>query len=170
MRISPLVVSAMMLPAAARAATAVAKISGTASGSSISGTVTFEDVKKGLKVTAKLAGLPPGEHGFHIHEFGSCEDAGKAAGSHFNPLGSPHGHLTKDGMKKAHAGDLGNVTVDGAGNAALEAVLPRESVTGGKYDVAGRAVVVHEKADDFGQPVGNAGGRIACGTIALSAN
>jgi hypothetical protein len=28
-------------------------------------------------------------------------------------------------------------------------------------------VVLHEKADDFGQPTGNAGGRIGCGTIQL---
>jgi Cu-Zn family superoxide dismutase len=29
----------------------------------------------------------------------------------------------------------------------------------------GRAIIVHEKADDGGQPVGNAGGRIGCGVI-----
>jgi Cu-Zn family superoxide dismutase len=34
--------------------------------------------------------------------------------------------------------------------------------------VAGRAFVLHEKADDFGQPVGNAGSRIGCGPIVLT--
>lgn len=37
------------------------------------GTVTLEQTKGGLKFTPKLAGLPPGEHGFHVHEKGSCE-------------------------------------------------------------------------------------------------
>ncbi len=170
MKILTLAALLVLIPLAARAATAVASIKGTADNSPISGTVTFEDTKKGLKVVAKLAGLPPGEHGFHIHEFGACSEAGKAAGGHFNPMNSPHGLVTKVGMKKAHAGDLGNITVGGDGTATLEAVLPHETVTGGKYDVAGRAVVVHEKADDFGQPVGNAGGRIACGVIGISAN
>jgi Cu-Zn family superoxide dismutase len=27
---------------------------------------------------------------------------------------------------------------------------------------------VHEKADDFGQPTGNAGGRVGCGVIAVT--
>ena len=35
----------------------------------------------------------------------------------------------------------------------------------GKYGVLGRALVVHEKPDDFGQPTGNAGARLACGLI-----
>jgi len=30
----------------------------------------------------------------------------------------------------------------------------------------GRAIIVHEKQDDGGQPSGNAGGRIGCGVIA----
>ena len=29
----------------------------------------------------------------------------------------------------------------------------------------GRAIIVHEKQDDGGQPTGNAGGRIGCGLI-----
>jgi len=36
---------------------------------------------------------------------------------------------------------------------------------GGPYAVAGRAVIVHANPDDFSQPSGNAGGRIACGVI-----
>ncbi|MBI3291414.1 MAG: superoxide dismutase family protein, partial [Elusimicrobia bacterium] len=42
------------------------------------------------------------------------------------------------------------------------------SLSGSKYAVGGRAVIVHEKADDFGQPVGNAGGRIGCGLIVIT--
>ncbi|XWX15616.1 superoxide dismutase family protein [Nannocystis pusilla] len=39
------------------------------------------------------------------------------------------------------------------------------SIAGGDYSVLGRAIIVHEKPDDFGQPTGNAGARLACGII-----
>ncbi len=153
--------------ASAGAERGAALIKGTSEGSGISGTVSFEDTKKGLKIAARLSGVPAGEHGFHVHEFGSCEDGGKAAGSHYNPLSSIHGHAVKDGLKKAHAGDLGNIAVGADGKAFLDMVLPKVSLTGGRHSVAGRAVILHEKADDFGQPVGNAGGRIACGVVVI---
>lgn len=148
---------------------AAAGMQGTAPGSRLSGLVSLEETAGGLKVSAKLAGVPAGEHGFHIHEFGSCEDQGKAAGSHFNPAGAPHGHMLRDGPKKAHAGDMGNIAAGADGQAALEIVIPKAAL-GGKRGVAGRSVVLHEKADDFGQPTGNASGRIACGIIGITAN
>jgi len=149
------------------AAMGVANVQGTAPGSTISGTVKFEDTAGGLKVSAQLTGVPAGPHAFHIHEFGSCDDMGKAAGSHYNPLKSPHGEVLKVGIHHAHAGDLGNITAGADGTAALEAVIPGVTLSGGKYDVAGRAVILHEKVDDFSQPAGNAGGRIGCGPIVL---
>ena len=36
------------------------------------GTVTFQDTKWGLLVTPDLSSLPPGVHGFHIHEKPAC--------------------------------------------------------------------------------------------------
>lgn len=145
----------------------VARIQGTAEGSPITGTARFEDVQSGLKVTVTLTGVPGTTHALHIHEFGDCSDAGKAAGSHYNPKGAPHGHALKD-AKKAHPGDLGNVTAQD-GKVTFEAVLPKASLKG-KVAVAGRSIVLHEKEDDFSQPVGNAGGRIACGVIAIAGN
>src|ERR1019366_6073555 len=115
-------------------------------------------------------GIPAGQHAFHIHEFGSCADLGKAAGSHYNTLGAPHGQVVQEGIHHAHAGDRGNITVGADGNATLEATIKDVQLTGGAYDVGGRAVVLHEKVDDFSQPVGNAGGRIGCGTIVLTGN
>ncbi len=159
----------MVMGIAARswAATGVAELKGTAAGSSISGTVKLEDTGSGLKLGAELNGVPPGPHAFHIHEFGSCADSGKAAGSHYNPMAAPHGQVLKDGIQHSHAGDLGNVTADKDGKASIEAVIPGVTLTGGAYAVAGRAVILHEKVDDFSQPVGNAGGRIGCGPILL---
>jgi Cu-Zn family superoxide dismutase len=150
-----------------QAAKGVAEIKGTADNSPL-GTVTLEDTADGLKINVQLAGVPPGPHAFHIHEFGSCLDMGKAAGSHYNPLSMPHGQVMKDGIHHAHAGDLGNITVAADGSATLEAVIRGISLTGSPYDVAGRAVVLHEKVDDFSQPAGNAGGRIGCGTIIIT--
>ncbi|MBI3551573.1 MAG: superoxide dismutase family protein [Elusimicrobia bacterium] len=155
------------LSCSAQAATGAAKLSATAAGSSLAGMVKLEDTSAGLKVTAELTGVPAGDHGFHIHEFGSCDDAGKAAGSHYNPNKTHHGMVVKDGVKKAHAGDMGNITAGAEGKAVLQVVIAKVSLNG-KNPVAGRAVILHEKADDFGQPAGNAGGRIACGTIVVT--
>ncbi|MBL8022756.1 MAG: superoxide dismutase family protein [Elusimicrobia bacterium] len=146
----------------------VAILKGTAAESSIAGTVSFQDTQKGLEVTATLAGLAPGLHAFHIHQFGLCADIGKAAGGHYNPKSSPHGYLPKDGPHRAHAGDMGNLTVGADGTARLKTVLPKITLSQGKSTVAGRAVIVHEKVDDFSQPVGNAGGRVACGVITIT--
>lgn len=170
MKIISLVVAGLLISAASAFAgdskkeVGAARVQGTAEGSTLSGTARFEDVKGGLKVTVTLTGVPVGSHAMHIHEFGDCSDSGKAAGSHYNPKKAPHGHALKDAAK-AHPGDLGNVTVQD-GTVTFEAVLPKASLQG-KNPVAGRSIILHEKEDDFSQPVGNAGGRIACGVIGL---
>jgi Cu-Zn family superoxide dismutase len=153
---------------AAFAATGVAVIKGTKEGSSVSGKVFLTDTTEGLKVSADLKGVLPGKHGFHIHENGACGDEGKAAGGHYNPDKVSHGFLPKDGLSHAHAGDLGNIDVAQDGTGKLDAVLPGVTLTGGKYDVVGKAIILHEKEDDFGQPTGNAGGRIGCGVIEVT--
>jgi superoxide dismutase, Cu-Zn family len=152
------------------AARGSADIAGTAVGSPIKGTVQLEDTAGGLKLNVHLMGVPPGAHGFHIHEFGSCADNGKAAGGHYNPMNTPHGNVLKDGEHKAHVGDMGNVQVGADGEATLEAVLHGIALAGDKYTVGGRAIILHEKADDFSQPAGNAGARIGCGPIIITAN
>jgi Cu-Zn family superoxide dismutase len=38
----------------------------------------------------------------------------------------------------------------------------------GAHSIIGRGLVVHEKADDFGQPTGNAGGRLAVGVVGVA--
>lgn len=159
---------AMLVAAAPCAAeTAAARVSGLAAGSQIEGRVVLQDSRKGVTVTVRVHGLAPGPHGLHIHEFGDCGDAGRAAGSHYNPYHALHGDAVKSGIKKAHAGDLGNLVADARGDASVELTLRGLSVSGGRRALAGRAVVIDEKADDFSQPAGNAGGRIACGVIAL---
>jgi Cu-Zn family superoxide dismutase len=158
----------LCLSTTAVAATGTAHIRGTVEDSELSGELSFEDTPAGLKISGNLEKVAMGEHGFHIHEFGDCSDEGKAAGSHFNPDSKPHGHAMRDGTKNVHPGDMGNVNVGADGKANVDVVLPNVTLSSGKYSVAGRAVVLHEKKDDFGQPTGNAGGRIGCGPILLT--
>jgi Cu-Zn family superoxide dismutase len=158
--------AALLLAASpAWAASATANLTGTQAGSPIVGAVNFEESAEGLKVTAEVKGAPAGAHGFHIHENGSCGEEGKAAGGHFNPDNAPHGLLSKDGFSSAHAGDLGNLEIAADGTGRIQTTLPGLSLSEGKYNVRGKSVILHEKGDDFGQPTGNAGGRIACGII-----
>jgi Cu-Zn family superoxide dismutase len=137
-----------------------------ASGSQVMGTVTFTKTDGGIQVVADITGLTPGQHGFHIHEFGDCSapDA-TSAGGHFNPSKNPHaGH---DDVKR-HEGDLGNIEADSSGKAHLE-LTDKMMTMSGEKSIIGRGVIVHEKADDLKtQPTGNAGGRVACGVIGVA--
>ena len=150
------------------AETGKAVIRATGKGSPVAGTATLEDTPQGLRVAVRVSGLTPGKHGIHIHQYGSCGGEGNGAGSHFNPDNAPHGFLPKDGLTKAHPGDLGNIEVGRDGSGSLSVVLPGVVLSGGAHSVAGRTVILHEKVDDFGQPTGNAGGRIGCGTIIIA--
>jgi Cu-Zn family superoxide dismutase len=154
--------------AAAFAATGKADLRGTAPDSDLSGEALFEETAEGLRVRAAVRNAPPGPHGFHIHDFGSCAGAGAAAGGHNNPGGAPHGSILADGPGKAHPGDLGNFEIGPDGTGTLEAVVPGLALAGGDRSVGGRAVIFHEKRDDFSQPAGNAGGRIGCGPILIT--
>jgi len=150
---------------AVRPAKASAVIGPTQPGSQIMGKAVFEETADGLKIHVDVQNAPAGNHGFHIHMNGDCSAAGNAAGGHFNPDGVPHGNLARDGFAHAHAGDLGNLTVGTDGHGTLDKLMPGLTLKEGKYGVAHRSLILHEKVDDFGQPTGNAGGRIACGVI-----
>jgi Cu-Zn family superoxide dismutase len=151
---------------AAQGPAAVATLEPT-KGNSTGGTVTF--TQKGDKVTvaAKITGLAPGQHGFHLHEKGDCSsDDGMSAGGHFNPGGKPHGN---PGAPDHHAGDMPMLEADASGNASLTADLDAVTIGGGAADIVGKAVIVHKDPDDFKtQPTGNSGARVACGVIRKS--
>lgn len=147
------------------AATAQATIQSTSDASGLNGVVYLQETEAGLVIDTALEQTPEGPHGFHIHEFGSCDDAGNAAGGHYNPDGVKHGYLFTDGFANAHAGDLGNIVAADNGTATYRALVPGLGLTSGYYPVADHAIIVHDQADDFGQPTGNAGARIGCGVI-----
>lgn len=133
------------------------------------GQVTLSESVHGLVLTPDLQGLPPGAHGFHVHEHGSCapqEQGGKpvpalAAGGHFDPHGSKrHGLPWGDG----HLGDLPVLFVDAEGRAVHPVLAPRLKLA----DVTGRALMVHAGGDnhaDHPAPLGGGGARQACGVI-----
>ncbi|MBB5208409.1 superoxide dismutase family protein [Chiayiivirga flava] len=120
----------------------------------------------GVRLHGTIEGLTPNStHGFHIHENGDCSAPdGSSAGGHFNPDGKSHGDPASE---EHHVGDIFAVTADANGVGQVDARADRATLSdGAPTDVLGKAVIVHEKADDYKtQPTGDAGGRIACGVI-----
>ncbi|MDX1648644.1 MAG: superoxide dismutase family protein [Myxococcota bacterium] len=129
------------------------------------GVARFEAVEHGLRVVIEMQGLEPGAHGTHVHLLGDCTAPdGTSAGTHFNFLGSsksPPADIDRI------TGDLGNVEAGPDGAARHEATIAAASLQG-PFSILGRAVVVHAKPNDPGQPpIGAAGGRQACGVIGI---
>ena len=134
-------------------------------GNKIKGNVSFEKAGyKQVELNAQIKGLKPNQKfGFHVHEFGNCEDKAILAGAHLNPNDGKHGSPNN---AHAHLGDLGNLTSNAQGKAELTLVLK------GKLRMfMGRSVIIHEAMDDLkSQPTGNAGKRIACGIIGVGSS
>jgi Cu-Zn family superoxide dismutase len=140
------------------------------SGSNVSGTVRFEEVMAegvpAVRVTVDATGVPPGIHGFHVHEKGDCSASdATSAGGHFNPTNEAHG---APHASPRHAGDFGNVEASSDGRVSVSYIMRDVTLGSGSSSIAGKAVVLHAKPDDLKtQPTGDAGGRIACGVIVL---
>jgi Cu-Zn family superoxide dismutase len=158
--------AALSLPALAQDMAGTANLMDQ-SGTSL-GTVTLTEMDGGVHLTGDLTGVPNGEHGFHIHETGTCDAAAKfeSAGAHFEPAGHKHGTENPEGP---HAGDLMNVTADDDGKATVDLhnTMVRISTGAASLDDAdGSALVLHADPDDYKtDPSGNSGDRIACGVI-----
>ncbi|WP_171263591.1 superoxide dismutase family protein [Acinetobacter sp. ANC 5054] len=132
------------------------------------GQIQLIDSPAGLVINTNLSQLPPGPHGFHIHEKGSCSPAEKdgkagaalAAGGHFNPKAAPNHGTPLTG----HMGDLPILQVQTDGTAKVNLIAPRLKLA----DVQGLAIMVHAGGDNYSddpKPLGGGGDRIACGVI-----
>lgn len=127
-----------------------------------------------------VRGLTPGLHGFHIHEKSDFSNGCISAGGHYNPHGKKHGGPQD---AECHVGDLGNIEAgpDGIATGVIKSCLVELE---GEFSVIGRSFMVHADPDDLGRgdnsqpgppPVngkcslvtGNAGARLACGSIQL---
>lgn len=133
------------------------------------GTVKVSTSSYGVIFTPNLNGLPPGLHGFHMHQKPDCgpmEKDGKtvaagAAGGHYDPENTgrhegPYGN--------GHLGDLPALYVDADGNATYPVLAPRVKFS----DVNGRALMVHAGGDnhaDHPKKLGGGGDRLACGVV-----
>ena len=150
-------------PTAAASATAPVK---NAAGRDL-GTLTLADSgQSGIRVSGRLTGLPPGEHGIHIHMVGQCAAPFESAGAHWNPTSRQHGSQNPQGP---HLGDMMNITAGADSSADVSVMTSGGSLraTNGLMDADGASVVVHAAADDYRtDPSGNSGARIACGVVA----
>lgn len=127
----------------------IAEVQGS-TGSAV-GTVRFVRSDDGkVFVKARLAGLTPGFHGFHVHSVGVCDPAATdpsgnpvpffSAGSHYNPVATnTHG---------AHAGDMPPLLVAQDGSAVLKFKTDRFTLAELR-DADGSAVIVHAGADNL---------------------
>lgn len=126
------------------------------------GTARMTDTPAGLLIHVRIAGLPPGERGFHVHETGLCNPPFESAGAHLAPGATRHGFHDDAGP---HGGDLVNLVVSESGRVDTVVRAPALRLSQ-VLDADGAALVIHAGPDDYAsQPAGGSGDRIACGVV-----
>jgi superoxide dismutase, Cu-Zn family len=127
-----------------------------------------QDAEDQVDVRAIVHDLPPGFHGFHVHEVGKCEPPFTSAGGHLN---------LEDAFHPEHTGDMPVLLVnnDGIGETSFE--TDRFALKD-LLDEDGSAIIVHALPDNYANiperygevdqdtlETGDSGERIACGAI-----
>lgn len=133
------------------------------------GTVQLLNTGNEISVAVAVAGIDPGQHGFHLHTTGRCTAPDfTSAGGHLNPTNETHGSLSPGGK---HLGDMPNLTVGSNRTGSTEVDLngDPDMVLDAIFDSDGTAVVIHAGPDDYRtDPAGDAGSRVACGVLTRS--
>jgi len=125
----------------------------------------------GVMVYVKVADLPPGAKGIHLHSKADCaaDTAFKSSKGHHGESEGQHGLLNAQGPGK---GDLGNIFVSETGVGEMQFFKSGVFLKGGDLpllDTDGTAIVIHANMDDqVTQPIGGAGARIVCGMVELN--
>lgn len=114
-----------------------------------------------LRIQGRINNLTPGEHGFHVHQYGDARGPdGTSAGGHYDPQGHEHGAPGP----QSHAGDLGNITANENGVARVDIRTEDTKL----HFLLGRSFIVHAGKDDLtSQPSGDAGPRVGIGVIGI---
>lgn len=107
----------------------------------------FKGLDSEVHIYGEVSNLSPGQHGFHIHQFGDTTNGCISAGPHFNPFQKTHGGIDNE---ERHAGDLGNITADESGMAKFD-FKDRLIRLNGPHSIIGRSIIVHQDPDDLGQ-------------------
>ena len=141
----------------------------TGTGASV-GAITVGQDANGAMFKLNLKSLPPGPHGFHVHENGQC--APTTMNGTAIPAGAAGGHWDSDHTNKhegpAGAGHIGDLPVleaaaDGTASQSLSAPRIKDIAV-----LKGHALMIHQHGDNYSdQPaaLGGGGPRIACGVI-----
>lgn len=146
------------------------------------GSASLTETQGGIEVRARVRGLEPGFHGFHVHEAGVCDPEAREDGERA-PFSSAMGHLAGEGADHgAHAGDLPTLLFRKDGTAILTAVTDRLRLADVR-DKDGSALIIHAMRDNQANiperyksqgkagpdaetlDTGDAGDRAACGVI-----
>ena len=137
------------------------------SSDNIYGYILFKQQNKNQPVIVEvnLYGLPPGVHGFHIHEYPIKteylnqmklgivpKDLCKTLGGHFNPNNTNHGSYQCN--TERHAGDLiNNLKVDRNKKVYITFLDPLISLYSNENNcIINKSIVIHKDTDDEGLP------------------
>jgi len=153
-------------PAATEAKAAEVMIAGTKPDTTVAGKASFTEENGSVKLQLEInvPQLANKSVAVHLHMHGDCGDAGNNSHGHWNPTNKKHG---KWGEGEFHAGDIGNVSLDGTGKGTYTLDSGIWTIGGDSTtNIIGKALIVHSGVDDYKtQPTGNAGSRIGCGVI-----
>jgi superoxide dismutase, Cu-Zn family len=127
-----------------------------------------QGVEDQVGVLAKVHDLPPGFHGFHVHEVGQCEPPFTSAGGHLN---------LEDAFHPEHSGDMPVLLVNSDGTGEVSFETDRFALKD-LFDEDGSAIIIHALPDNYANiperygevdqetlQTGDSGDRIACGAI-----
>jgi superoxide dismutase, Cu-Zn family len=146
--------------------TAEAIISGTKPDTTVAGKASFtaENGSVKMQLEINVPQLANKSVAVHLHMHGDCGNAGNNSHGHWNPANKQHG---KWGEGEFHAGDIGNVALDGSGKGTYSLDSKIWTIGGDSTtNILGKALIVHSGVDDYKtQPTGNAGSRVGCGVI-----